>query len=103
MNTIVSNVDRVSVLIKIIKNHYVAQLYPLTYNSIEILHAGGKTMASILQNLEASIFNNIAPKKSKYYFTLFDTIYFTDDVDRGDLIRQIEDKFASYGIKPQVS
>ena len=76
-------------------------LYPLTYNSIETLHAGGKTMASMLQNLEASVFNNIAPKESKYYFTLFDAIYYIDEADKTGLIKQIEDKFAVYRISPK--
>ena len=33
---------------------------------------------------------------SKYYFTLFDAIYFTDNRDREDLERQIEERFESY-------
>jgi len=78
-------------------------LYPLTYNSIELLHNCDITMASKLQNLEASIFNCIAPKKSKYYFTLFDAIYFTDTTDIADLKKQVEEKFAVYGIVPQIA
>ncbi len=79
------------------------KLYPLTYNSIELLHSCDITMASKLQNLEASIFNCIVPKKSKYYFTLFDAIYFTHAADIADLKKQVEEKFAIYGIVPQIA
>lgn len=77
------------------------RLYPLTYNSIEILHNSGTTMASMLQNLEAGIFNGILPKKSKYYFTLFDAIYYTDNEDSESLKSKLTEKFGLYGITPQ--
>ena len=78
------------------------KLYPLTYNSIELLHSCDTTVASKLQNLEASVFNDIVPKKSKYYFTLFDAIYFTDKADIPNLTEQIVNKFGEYRITPKV-
>jgi len=77
------------------------RLYPLTFDSIEILHNSGTTMASMLQNLEASIFNSIVPKKSKYYFTLFDAIYYTDIEDTESLKNRLTEKFGLYGITPR--
>ena len=79
------------------------KLYPLTYNSLELLHSCGTTVASKLQNLEASVFNNILPKKSKFYFTLFDAIYFTSIADVCDLTKQIKEKFSCYGITPKIA
>ena len=49
--------------------------YPLTYQSLQILDNDPVTLASKLQNIEAGIFNGLTPKKSKYYFTLFDWIF----------------------------
>lgn len=74
--------------------------YPLTYQSIETIINNGNSVAGLLQNIEADIFNNIIPKKSKFYYPLFDSIYFTDIDDCGSIIKQIKDKFSVYGIKP---
>lgn len=77
------------------------KLYPLTYQSLSKLHETEDTLASLLQNIEASIFNEIRPKKSKYYFTLFDAIYFTDEKDEDDIKCQINEKFALFDLIPQ--
>lgn len=77
------------------------ELYPLTYNSIEILHREDATVASRLQNLEASLFSAVLPKKSKYYFTLFDAIYFTDATEREELKEQLIERFEHFGIRPK--
>jgi hypothetical protein len=79
------------------------EVYPLTYNSLEILHREEVTMASRLQNLEASIFSVVVPKKSKYYFTLFDAIYYTDISDKDDLKLKLTESFARYNLSPKFS
>ena len=75
--------------------------YPLTYQSLQLLHLTKTTLACQLQNLEASIFNTLKPKESKFYFTLFDAIYFTDKADIPILTKQIYEKFGAYGITPK--
>ena len=78
-------------------------LYPLTYQSLQILDGDPVTLASKLQNIEASIFNGLKPKKSKFYFTLFDAIYFTDSADIQNLVGQLQERFAVHGITPKFS
>ena len=78
-------------------------IYPLTYQSLEILSKEPDTLASALQNIEASIFNNIQPKNSKYYYTLFDSIYFNDLLDCTQIIKDIRLKFSVYNIKPKMT
>lgn len=55
-----------------------------------------------LQNIEASIFNNLKPV-SEYYFTLHDAIYYTNIVDTALLSEQILEKFKVLNIKPKLS
>lgn len=76
------------------------ELYPLTYNSLEIISKEKQELAGQLQNIEASIFNNLLPKKSKYFYTLFDSIYFTNIDDCIDIIKEIKNKFNEFNIKP---
>lgn len=82
------------------------ELYPLTYNSLiylienNIINDDIK-LARKLQNLEASITNKIIPKKSKYYFTLFDAIYFTEISDCVHIIEEFKVAFLQYNLKPQ--
>lgn len=78
-------------------------LYPKTYRSLEIISKDAVKMATKLQNLEASIFNSLVPKKSKYFFTLFDAIYFTDENDQISLRHDIDRKFKMFNIKPCLS
>lgn len=61
------------------------------------------TLASILQNLESELFNNLKIKNSEYYFTLFDAIYFSDEVDEYDLRRQIIDYFQKLDLTVTIS
>jgi hypothetical protein len=74
------------------------ELYPETWNSLKIISEECNPLASQLQNLESDLFNNLIPKKSKYYFTLFDAIYFDNILDRFSLEKEIKDYFQRYGI-----
>jgi hypothetical protein len=74
------------------------ELYPKTHESLSSIP---KTisMASILQNAEAEIFNSIIPKYSEYFFTLYDAIYFTSKMDIEAIKEELEQKFNKLGIK----
>lgn len=61
-----------------------------------------KSLASQLQNLESRLFNKIIPEKSKYFFTLFDAIYFDKSQDRFQLEKNIKGYFNSFNIKVTV-
>lgn len=75
-------------------------LYPITYDSIQSLYTGeDSTLASQLQNLEASVFNGLKPKHSRHFFTLHDAIYFTDRKDYDALRKKISRSFKKHGIK----
>jgi hypothetical protein len=78
------------------------QLYPKTYNSLKELNQS-TSLASELQNLEASIFNVLEPNKSKYFYTLFDSIYFTNINDCVHLMNDIKSKFGKYNINVMVT
>ncbi len=90
------------IFFKFISNSDIAmkfkELYPLTYVSLMILNQQ-ESVAALLQNAEASIFNDLKPILSKHYYTLFDSIYFTDIEDCTYLIRKIKEKFAVHNIK----
>lgn len=77
-------------------------LYPATYKSLEIISKDGNKLAGKLQNIEASIFNDLVPAKSRYFFTLFDAIYFLDGNDIIQLCDDINEKFLEFGIKPKL-
>lgn len=83
------------------------KVYPSTYKSLMTIHSDlGQTkitLASILQNLESELFNNLKIKNSEYYFTLFDAIYFSDEVDEYDLRRQIIDYFQKLDLTVTIS
>lgn len=76
------------------------ELYPLTHSSLELLSKDSQKLAGKLQNIEAFIFNDLVPNKSKYYYTLFDSIYFSDLDDCGQMIREIKNKFNLMGLTP---
>jgi hypothetical protein len=82
-------------------NQEFKKFYPITHQTLLKLTAD-RSMASILQNVEASIFNLLRPRYSKYYFTLFDAIYFTDIRDRDLLKEDILSKFQKLNINPTV-
>jgi len=73
------------------------ELYPSTWSSLDTQVNG--TLASKLQNLEAELFNNLTPIKSKKYFTLFDAIYFDNINDISKLNTEILNFFNKYDIK----
>jgi hypothetical protein len=73
-------------------NKLFKELYPITWeylNSIKEI----VSLATILQNKEAECFNNITPKYSKYFFTLFDAVYFDDNRDINIIVEQINNFF----------
>ena len=78
------------------------QLYPEVYKTLQDLEKDELKMASRLQNIEAEIFNNLIPSKSKYYFTLFDAIYFTSEEDTGFIITNIINKFKLMGLNTKL-
>lgn len=88
-------------------NKVFKEIYPLTYSSLEDIHFKKKitniTLASILQNLEADLFNNLNVINSDYYFTLFDAIYYNDKSDEDDLRTQIDDYFKKLDLRVKVS
>lgn len=85
-------------------NKVFKKIYPLTYSSLEHIHLNEKTtLASILQNLEASLFNNLNVINSEYYFTLFDAIYYNNKDDKDDLKSQISKYFRNLNLEVSVS
>lgn len=84
-----------------------SELYPQTHKSLEIMALNcektGIKMASLLQNIEAEVFNNLKVDKSKYFFTLFDAIYFTSKDDITYISDQIKAKFLSYEIDVRIN
>lgn len=79
------------------------ELYPNTWNSLNDINKTDESLASKLQNLESELFNNIIPKRSKYYYTLFDAIYFNDILDRKELLLVIDEFFSKLNIKVKTS
>lgn len=77
------------------------ELYPKVWSSLKSINESGATLAGILQNREASLFNNLKPKKSKYFFTLFDAIYYSDKNDTLDILDNINSLFNNLEIKVQ--
>lgn len=75
------------------------ELYPSTWSSLNDISKTDITLASRLQNIEAELFCNLVPKKSKNYFTLFDAIYFSDSNDIPYIIKEINDFFNNLGVK----
>jgi hypothetical protein len=78
------------------------ELYPDTWYSLSLIYESPVSLASQLQNIESSLFNKITPKFSKYYFTLFDAIYFDNITDKYPLENIIKRYFLEYGIKAKV-
>lgn len=78
------------------------ELYPSTWNSLKLISDNCKSLASQLQNLESDLFNNLIPTKSKYYFTLFDAIYFDNLLDAYQLEKTIKSYFNNFNIKVSI-
>lgn len=79
------------------------ELFPLTWLALYNVSQSGITLASILQNLEAEIFNNLELKYSKKYFTMFDAIYFNNPKDYSNIVNQIKSKGKEFGIEFSIS
>ena len=47
------------------------ELYPQTWNSLELISKNCESLASQLQNLESALFNNLVPKKSKHILIIY--------------------------------
>lgn len=77
------------------------ELYPKVWRCLKDIKDSDDTLACILQNKEAELFNNLNPKRSKYFFTLFDAIYYSDENDTLDLLKDINKFFNNLGIKAQ--
>ena len=77
-------------------------LYPTTWESLNIISESCESLASQLQNLESELFNNLIPSKSKYYFTLFDAIYFSNILDRYELEKSIKEYFSKYKVNVSI-
>jgi hypothetical protein len=75
------------------------ELYPNTWQSLNMISNSDISLASQLQNIESSLFNNMVPNKSKHYFTLFDAIYFDNMNDIKDISKTINTFFNSLDIK----
>jgi hypothetical protein len=84
-------------------NQRFKELYPLVWNYLLEISKGEISLASRLQNLESELFNFMTPKKSKYFFTLFDAIYFDIIDDAALIIILIKKFFKSMGVDVQVA
>lgn len=65
------------------------QLFPILWQHLKKIDKSEISLASILQNLEADIFNNLIIKYSKKMFTMFDAIYFNNKKDTIGISNQI--------------
>lgn len=83
------------------------KLFPETYESLVIaikdLDKNELKMAGALQTIESNIFNSIVPRLSRYYFTLFDAVYFTNILDIVMIMRKIKDEFTKYDLVPKIT
>lgn len=108
---ITNDLDRDDVKVQLYKNIFFGfnkqsiinkkfkSLYPNTWSSLEYISDSDISLAQRLQNLESELFNKLIPLKSKYYFTLFDAIYFDNVNDIVPLNNNITDFFRNLGIK----
>ncbi len=74
------------------------EMYPLTWDELSKIKKNKISLAAQLQNMEASLFNFIIPVKSKYFFTLFDAIYFDNEKDVELIEGIIKGFFADLGV-----
>lgn len=80
-------------------NKLFRELYPQTWASLEEISHTDTSLASRLQNMEAKLFNKLIPKYSKYYYTLFDAVFFTNSADKILLTKEIDEFFQKLKIK----
>lgn len=81
-------------------NKIFKETYNKTWNVLKEHHQTNNDikLAGLLQRKEAEIFLNIIPKKSKGYFTIHDSIYYTDEADTTQIEEEIKDHFNKYNI-----
>lgn len=84
-------------------NQLFKEVYPITWESLLKLSKEEKSMACILQNFEASLFNQIEPKKSSKYYTLFDAIYYDNIADSAAISNIIYKFFSDLDIKVTIT
>lgn len=77
-------------------------LFPMLWEYLKSIKKNKITMASILQNEEANIFNNIKVRNSSKFYTLFDAVMFNNIKDKGYIKSQIEDYGLKYNLKLKV-
>lgn len=76
-------------------------LYPKTFGFIADKYSSNKdyNLAVMLQQNEAELFNNINIQHSPAYFSLYDSIYFTNIKDKELIENQIKNYFSEKNIK----
>jgi hypothetical protein len=79
-------------------NQKFKELYPQIWETLNNLKNNNISLVAELNNIEADLFNNLRPKKSKFYFTLFDAIYFSSFEDYSELEFKIKDYFRKLDI-----
>lgn len=78
------------------------EIYPNVWESLSIIKDEKSSLAAELQNIESLLFNNLVPKISKYYYTLHDAIFYSNDEDTWKLEQQIVDFFGIRNIKVKI-
>lgn len=79
------------------------KLFPVVHNQLKIIKDLDISLASILQDLEADIFNSLTVNYSSKYYTLFDSIYFNNKKDSAQLKKQILSYGKKYGLEFKLS
>jgi len=79
------------------------QLFPNLWAYLDKIDKEKQSLASILQNLEASFFNKLKVNKSKKYYTVYDAIYFSDIKDIDYITEQINEFASNNNIKISIS
>jgi hypothetical protein len=80
-------------------NQKFKEMYPMVWDTLNKLKSENISIVAELNNIEADLFNNLKPKKSKFYFTLFDSIYFSSFEDFADMDSKIKAYFGKLNIK----
>ncbi|NRT15277.1 hypothetical protein HNP99_001624 [Flavobacterium sp. 28A] len=78
------------------------KLYPEVWESLNDIAISKVSLACILQNIEAELFNSLLPQKSDYYYTLFDAICYSNDRDTLELENKITSFFLNKNIKAKI-
>jgi hypothetical protein len=78
------------------------EIYPNVWESLSVIKNEEISLAAELQNIESLLFNNLVPRKSKYYYTLHDAIFYSNDGDTCELEQQIVNFFFLRNIKVKI-